>query len=130
MTNLRFLESPLRKGGGGGCKKIVLEITKLMNLNISLNDIDIAHRLRRGNIIIVFTSRQARELLWYNKGNLKGISIRNLGHEPQHDIYGIPQKGFIFIHEALTFYDKHLFYLATEKCKELNSPIKQVFTYK
>ena len=46
-----------------GYKKIVLEITKLMNLNISLNDIDIAHRLRRSNIIIVFTSRKARELL-------------------------------------------------------------------
>ena len=63
--------------------------------------------------------------------NLKGITIMNLGHEPPHDSYGKPQqKGFIFIQEALTFYYKHLFYLARKKCKELNLPIKKVFTYK
>ena len=119
---------PIKKGED--CKKIVIEITKHMNLNISLNDIDIAHCPRRGNIINVFMSRQARELLWCNKRNLKGFTIRNLPHESQHDSYGKPQKRFIFIQEALTFYYKHLFYLAREKCKELNLPIKQVFAYK
>ena len=68
--------------------------------------------------------------MWYNKKNLKGISIWNLGHKPQHDAYGKILKGFIFVQESLTFYYKHLFFLAREKCKELNIPMRQVFTYK
>ena len=92
---------PVKKGES--CKQLVLEVAKLMNVNISIADIDIAHRLRRGNIIIVFTSRQVRDDMWFNKRNLKGLTIRNLGLEPQNDAYGKALKGSIFLQEALTF---------------------------
>ena len=101
-----------------------------MNVNISIADIDIAHRLRRGNIIIVFTSRQVRDDMWFNKRNLKGLTIRNLGLEPQNDAYGKALKGSIFLQEALTFYYKHLFFQTREKCREMNIPLKQVYTHK
>ena len=119
---------PLKKGEN--CKQLVLDIAKLMKVNVTINDIDIAHRLRRGNIVIVFTSRQVRDEMWLNKRNLKGTTIRNLGLEPQNDVYGKALKGFIFLQEALTFYYKQLFFLTREKCKEMNIPLKQVYTYK
>ena len=71
---------PLKKGEN--CKQLVLDVTKLMKVNVMINDIDIAHHLRRGNIIIVYTSRQVRDEMWLNKRNLKGSTIRNLGLEP------------------------------------------------
>ena len=117
---------PTKKGEN--CKDIVMDVVKLMRVNVSLKDIDVVHRLRRGNIIIVFTSRQARGEMWSHERNLKGITIRNLGLEPQNDAFGKSLNGFIFLQESLTFHYKHLFYLTRQRCKEMNIPIRQVNT--
>ena len=49
------------------CKKIIAEIAKLANAKVESTDTDVAHRLPGGGIIVQFTSRKAKCILFNSK---------------------------------------------------------------
>ena len=112
------------------CQQTALQVAEIMGITISKADIDIAHRMANNSIIVVFNSRTARDLFWYNKRNLKGKTIENLGFTLNKDERGRKNPGYIFINEALTFYYKNIMYLTKEMCKSMEIPFKNIFTKK
>ena len=105
---------------GENCKEIVLKVAQVAKCNIKLNEIDVAHRLGSGAIITEFVTRTARDSLYYNKTNLKGITVQDLCLQPPKAKDGKETRGLIFINEGLTPENKAILYEARRKGKELN----------
>ena len=110
------------------CKKIVAEIAKLANAKVECTDIDVAHRLPGGGIIVQFASRTARDILFNSKSNLKGKTVKDLGLSPPKTKEGVETKGLIFINKGLTQETKSLLFETRKKCKTLN--INRIWTNK
>ena len=64
------------------CKGIVLEIAELVDAKTIPSDVDVAHRLPAGGIIVAFNSRTARDDFYNNKFYLKGKTVKDLGLDP------------------------------------------------
>ena len=64
------------------CKEITVKIANLCKAKISISDIDVAHCLPGGGIIVKFMSRIARDELYYAKKHLKGMTVKDLGLSP------------------------------------------------
>ena len=105
----------------GSCKDIVLEIAKLADAKIIRSDIDAAHGLPAGGIIVVFNSRTARNEFYSNRFNLKGKTVKDLGLDPPEKD-GQVTMGYIFINEGLTQEAKSLLFETRKKFKLLNIP--------
>ena len=103
------------------CKGIVLEVAKLANAKIIPPDVDVAHRLPAGGIIVAFNSRTARDEFYNNRFNLKGKTVKDLGLDPPVKD-GQVTMGYIFINEGLTQETKSLLFETRKKCKLLNIP--------
>ena len=110
------------------CKEITVKIANLCKAKISISDIDVAHRLPGGGIIVKFKSRNARDELYYAKKQSKGMTVKDLGLSPPLNKGGKPLQGYIFINEGLTQENKSWLFETRKKCRELN--IKHVWTNK
>ena len=103
------------------CKKnCCRNVAKLANAKIESADIDVAHRLPGGGIIVQFASRTARDILFNSKSNLKGKTVKDRGLSPPKTKEGVETKGLIFINEGLTQETKSLLFETRKKCKTLN----------
>ena len=96
--NLEITGIPEKKDENA--EKIVLQVAQMVNPNISVSDIDIAHRLgkpRDGDrprpIIVRFSNRRSRNAVYDERRKLKNLSLRDLGY--QHG------NGKIFVNENL-----------------------------
>lgn len=96
------------------CKEIVVNIAKELDLNISKNDIDIAHRLHTSkvnisrSIVVQFKTRTIREQIAHKRF----MVVSN------KDINGTPIGSKIYINEHLTTYYKNLIRQAKIKQRE------------
>ena len=87
------------------CKQLVVDVATLAGVEMVLTDVDVAHRLPNSNttIIVQFTSRTARNRLWYGKTGLKGKTVQDIRlPKPEGNA------GYIFINEQLCPYNKYL----------------------
>ena len=98
------------------CVNIIKNICNLIDLNIE-NSIEIAHRIKNGDIIVKFRDKPSRDTLFRCKDKLKGKSTKDLGFK---------EEGFIYINESLAFDNKKLLFNVRQKCRELG--IKKVLT--
>ena len=98
------------------CVNIIKNICNLIDLNIE-NSIEIAHRIKNGDIIVKFRDRPSRDTLFRCKDKLKGKSTKDLGFKEER---------FIYINESLAFDNKKLLFNVRQKCRELG--IKKVLT--
>ena len=86
-------------------KDIVLDLAKLMEIDLTYEDIDIAHRLNKGNksprpIIVRFSNYYSKEQMYRGRWELrKKSSLRDLGVDPKN----------VYINENLTAYRAGLF---------------------
>ena len=79
--------------------------------------VEIAHRIKNGDIIAKFRDRPTRDKLYNNKECLKNLSTKDLGFQEEH---------YIFINESLAFDAKKLLYEVREKSREIG--IKKILT--
>ena len=94
------------------------EIEQRMNKNdVGISNIEIAHRIKNGDILVKFKDRPARDKVYEGKRLLKGYTTQDLGFE---------EKRYIFINESLSFDTRLLMKETMEKCKELG--LKRIFT--
>ena len=98
------------------CVNIIKNICNLIDLNVE-NSIEIAHRIKNGDIIVKFRDRPSRNTLFRCKDKLKGKSTKDLGFKEER---------FIYINESLAFDNKKLLFNVRQKCRELG--IKKVLT--
>lgn len=99
---------------GENCKQLVVDIAKKLNLNINIDEVDVAHRVKSlknnksKNIIAQFKSRTIRDML-VQKRNLI-ITETNLN--------GTPIGTKLYINEHLTNFYKNLLRLAKLRQRE------------
>ena len=98
------------------CVNIIKNICNLIDLNIE-NSIDIAHRIKNGDIIVKFRDRPSRDTLFRCKDKLKRKATKDLGFKEER---------FIYVNESLAFDNKKLLFNVRQKCRELG--IKKVLT--
>ena len=98
------------------CVNIIKNICNSIVLNIE-NSIEIARRIKNGDIIVKFRDRTSRDTLFRCKDKLKGKSPKDLGFKEER---------FIDINESLAFDNKKLLFNVRQKCRELG--IKNVLT--
>ena len=85
------------------------------------SDIDVAHRLPAGGVIVAFNSRTARDEFYNNRFNPKSKTVKDFGlGPPEKD--GQVTLGYIFINEGLTQEKNSLLFETRKKCKLLNIP--------
>ena len=93
-------------------------IKRLGSLGLNVNNsIEIAHRLKNGDIIVKFRDRPSRDSLFRAKDKLKGKTTKDLEFN---------EEKFIYINESLAFDIKKLLFNFRQKCKELG--IKKILT--
>ena len=96
-------------------EKTVITISRHLGVDISVDDIDAAHRLSKNpqaNIIVKFRSRKIRDAIFSARSKLKGTTTKNL------DIATERAPSRIFINESLTPRRKELMYKARLMKKE------------
>ena len=105
--------------------EIILSLASKLDVNLTANDISIAHRLpvkrprlnsesnvtnsRHPGIIVRFTSRQKRNEMYSNRMKAKHIG--------DISVQGMSK---LYVNENLTQRRKRFFWLAKQKAKELN----------
>ena len=101
----------------------VVNIGKIMGLELTTKDVDVAHRLFKINdqhipvIIARFYSRTDRDAYFYARSGLKPKTILDLGYEANSETKKIHNK--IYINESLSVYTKQLFKHCRQKCHDL-----------
>ena len=98
------------------CIDIISRLCNLIGLNID-NSIEIAHRIKNGDIIVKFRDRPSRDRMFRGKDKLKGKSTKDLGFQ---------EEKFIYVNESLAFDTKKLLFNVRQKCRELD--IKKILT--
>ena len=93
------------------CIELAHQLCKLAAVDIKKKKIEIAHRIKNGDIIVKFTDRPTRDQLYANRVNLKNKSIKDFGFHNETSIYLI---------ESLSFDTKGLLYVVRKKCKNLS----------
>ena len=110
--------SGIPESEGENCINIAHHICETANTNIPISKIEIAHRIMNGSIIVKFTDRPARDLLFKNKTLLKDTTSHDLGYEgPSSAVY---------INESLAFDTRNLLREVKKKCREIG--YKRVIT--
>ena len=89
------------------CIELAHQVCKLAAVDIKKKKIEIAHRIKNGDIIVKFTDRPTRDQLYANRINLKNKSIKDTGFHNETSIY---------LNESLSFDTKGLL---RKKCKTL-----------
>ena len=92
------------------CIDLAYKVCELVNVNIKKSKIEIAHRIKNGDIIVKFKDRPSRDYLYANRTNLKGKSVKDIGFQNETSIY---------LNESLSFDTKGLLYEVRRKCKAL-----------
>ena len=69
------------------CIELAHQVCKLAAVDIKKKKIEIAHRIKNGNIIVKFTDRPARDQLYANRLNLKNKSIKDIDFHNETSIY-------------------------------------------
>ena len=64
---------------GENCKQIIYKVCQLAKTNIKIDNIEIAHRIKNGSIIMKFLDRPSRDELFTKKVNPKEIAELRLG---------------------------------------------------
>ena len=95
---------------------IIKRLGSLIGLNVN-NSIEIAHRIKNGDIIAKFRDRPSRDSLFRAKDKLKGKTTKGLEFN---------EEKFIYIYESLAFDTKKLLFKVRQKSKELG--IKKILT--
>ena len=80
------------------CIDIIKRLGSLIGLNVN-NSIEIAHRIKNGDIIVKFRDRPSRDSLFRAKDKLKGKTTKDLEFN---------EEKFIYINESLAFDTKKL----------------------
>ena len=99
------------------CVQIVKKLCQLVGMENCNNTVEIAHRIKNGDIIAKFRDRPTRDKLYNKKECLKNLSTKDLRFQEEH---------YIFINESLVFDTKKLLYEVREKCREIG--IKKILT--
>ena len=92
------------------CIELAYKVCELANANIKNTKIEIAHRIKNGDIIVKFKDRPSRDCLYSSRINLKDKSIKDIGFQNETSIY---------LNESLSFDTKALLYEVRKKCKTL-----------
>ena len=96
------------------CIDLAHQVCKLATVDIKKKKIEIAHRIKNGDIIVKFTDRPTRDQLYANRVNknkkTKNKSIKDTGFHKETSIY---------LNESLSFDTKGLLYEVRKKCKTL-----------
>ena len=92
------------------CIELAHQVCKLAAVDIKKKKIEIAHRIKNGDIIVKFTDRLTRDQLYVNRVNLKNKSIKDIGFHIETSIY---------LNESLSFGTKGLLYEVRKKCNTL-----------
>ena len=92
------------------CIDLAHQVCKLAAVDIKKKRIEIAHRIKNGDIIVKFTDRLTRDQLYVNRVNLKNKSIKDIGFHIKTSIY---------LNESLSFGTKGLLYEVRKKCETL-----------
>lgn len=109
------------------CKNLVVDVSAAAGVEMSFSDVDVAHRLPKSvnTVIVQFSSRTARNRLWFGKRGLKGKTVECLGlPKPEHNA------GYIFVNEQLSPYNKMLLQEVKKQCDYVGIERKCVFTKK
>ena len=69
------------------CIELAHQVRKLAAVDIKQKKIEIAHRIKNGDIIVKFTDRPARDQLYANRLNLKSKSIKDIDFHNETSIY-------------------------------------------
>ena len=69
------------------CIELAHQVCKLATVDIKKKKIEIAHRIKNGDIIVKFTDRPARDQLYANRLNLKSKSIKDIDFHNETSIY-------------------------------------------
>ena len=110
--------SGIPESEGENCINIAQQICETANTNIPISKIEIAHRIMNGSIIVKFTDRPARKLLFKNKALLKDTTSHDLGYEGP--------SWAVSINESLAFDTRNLLREVKKKCREIG--YKRVIT--
>ena len=81
--------------------KLFNKTCELVSVDIKKSKIEIAHRIKNGDIIVKFKGRISRDLVYNNKLKLKVKMTKDLGFNKESSI---------FINESLSFDNKKLLY--------------------
>ena len=80
---------------GENCKQLIFKVRQLAKINIKIDNIEIAHRIKIDSIIVKFSDKPSRDKLFTKKVNLNGITTADVG------LGG--DKNSVFISESLGF---------------------------
>lgn len=92
------------------CTELVHKICRLVSAEVNKEKIEIAHRIKNGDIIAKFIDRPSRDRLYANRIKLKDKSIKDIGFNNETSIY---------LNESLSFDTKSLLYEVKKKCRSL-----------
>ena len=92
------------------CIELAHQVCKLAAVDIKKRKIEIAHKIKNGDIIVKFTDQPTRDQLYANQVNLKNKLITDVGFHNETSIY---------FNESLLFDTKGLLYEVRKKCKTL-----------
>ena len=68
------------------CNEIIYKICELAPVDIKKSKIEIAHRIKYGDIIVKFKDRKSNDLVSNNKLKLKEKTTKNLGFTEESSI--------------------------------------------
>ena len=115
------------EGAYQSTEEAVLKVTKALHVDVTANDIEISHKLRRksGNkpIIVKFCSHKVKSKLYKERTKLKNIRVSNLF--PGYATAAAAQ-GRIYVNQNLTEYRRGLLEKANQKRKD--GLVKSVWT--
>ena len=89
---------------------LVHKLCDITDSNIKVTKIEVAHRIKNGDIIVKFKDRPSRDTLYNNKFNLKNKSAKDLGFNTENSI---------FTNESLSFDTRYLMFETKKKCRTL-----------
>ena len=92
------------------CIELAHPVCKLAAVDIKKKKIEIAHRIKNGDIIVKFTDQPTRDHLYVNRVNVKNKLIKDIGFQIKTSIY---------LNESLSFGTKGLLYEVRKKCNTL-----------
>ena len=92
------------------CIELAHQLCKLAAVDIKKKKIEIAHRIKNGDIIVKFTDQPTRDHLYVNRVNVKNKLIKDIGFQIKTSIY---------LNESLSFGTKGLLYEVRKKCNTL-----------
>ena len=102
--------SGIPQNSNKNCVMLVHKLCDITDSNIKVTNIEVAHRIKNGDIIVKFKDRPSRDTLYNNKYNLKNKSAKDLGFDTENSI---------FVNEFLSFETRYLMFEARKKCKTL-----------